>query len=280
MGIWKFLNWKFGLVSYKRLMFLLYYFMNNIICGNLFEVLPTLPIEMIDLCFTSPPYAEQRSDYYPGIATTEYPKFTLDWFNNVGRILKPHGSIVLNIREHEKHGCQDLYVLRTILHLCDNGWKLNGRFIWHKPIAAPLGSKKRLRRAFEDLYWFSKVEKPFIDAKALGKRGRIGFTNKRYFEMGLCCQHKEAIPDKVVRSTDVFSVGVNKNERGNPHPAQFPVKLAEEIISIFSPLKGCILDPFCGSGTTVVAAKLNDRNYCGIEIEQRYVDYALKRLQL
>jgi DNA modification methylase len=253
-------------------------YLNKIICGDLFETLPDMPESVINLCFTSPPYALQRSKYYPSIGIETYAEFTLKWFNLVSRTLVSDGSIILNIREHEKNGCQDLYVLRTILHLCDNGWKLNGRFVWHKPTAAPLGSKKRLRRAFEDLYWFSKVDKPYVNAKGLGRKGDVGFTNKRYFEMGLCCEHKEAIPDIIVRSTDVFSVGVSKNKKGNPHPAQFPEELASQLIQIFCPIGGCVLDPFSGSGTTAASAKRLGRSYCGIEIDKSYVDYSLGRL--
>ena len=253
-------------------------FINKIIHGDLVNVLPQIPESAINFCFTSPPYALQRSDFYPSIGEENYADFTVNWFNLVGRTLTPDGSIVLNIREHEKDGCQSLYVFKTVIKLVEQGWKLNGRFVWHKPAAAPLGSKKRLRRAFEDLYWFSRVEKPYIAAKALGKTGSIGFTNKRYFDMGLCCEHKDAIWDKPVRSTDVFSVGVGNNKKGNPHPAQFPEKLAEQLIQIFCPVGGCVLDPFSGSGTTAVAAKNNNRNYCGIEIEKSYVDYSLQRL--
>jgi DNA modification methylase len=251
---------------------------NKLFCGDAIQLLQQFPKDCVNFCFTSPPYAEQRNGFYDGINTLDYPSWTLQWFNLVGSLLKPDGSIILNIREHEKNGVQDLYVLKTIILLCESGWKYNGHFIWYKPASPPLGSKKRLRRAFEDLYWFSKVEKPYINPKALGKIGSTGFTNKRLFEMGISCEHSEAKEGQVVRSTDVFSVSISKNKKGNPHPAQFPEELASQLIQIFCPPEGLVLDPFVGSGTTAIAAKINGRNYCGIDKQQGFIDYAISRI--
>ena len=65
-------------------------------------------------------------------------------------------------------------------------------------------------------------------------------------------------------------------ELNNPHPAPFPVSLIERIIS--STTAKTVLDPFMGSGTTAIAAKMNNRNFVGIEISKEYVDLAEKRL--
>ena len=250
---------------------------NNIFVGNCVELLPSFPKESVNFVFTSPPYAEQRKNFYNSITTNDYPQFTLSWMNALKHSLTEDGSVVINIREHELNGVQDPYVLKTVLHLIENGWNWCGKFIWHKTISAPLGSKKRLRRAFEDLYWFSPTNKPYINAKALGKMGKAGFENKNYFNAGLCRQHKKMV-DAVVRSTDVFSVSLKKNLGGNPHPAQFPEELASQIIKIFCPDNGLVLDPFIGSGTVGAAAKNQGKSYCGIELNSAYVNYAQQRI--
>jgi modification methylase len=67
-----------------------------------------------------------------------------------------------------------------------------------------------------------------------------------------------------------------KQETNNPHPAPFPVALIDRIIS--STFANIILDPFMGSGTTAIAALMNDRNYLGIELYPEYVQMAEKRI--
>ena len=63
------------------------------------------------------------------------------------------------------------------------------------------------------------------------------------------------------------------------HPAVFPIELPTRIIySILGEEKGIIIDPFCSSGTTLVAAKILDKDYIGIDISEEYVNYAIKRL--
>lgn len=68
-------------------------------------------------------------------------------------------------------------------------------------------------------------------------------------------------------------------ERNNPHPAPFPLALpARAIYSIMDDNKGIIIDPYCGSGTTLVAAKLLGHDYIGIEISKEYADFAEARI--
>ncbi|MEM3342307.1 MAG: site-specific DNA-methyltransferase, partial [Thermoplasmata archaeon] len=69
-------------------------------------------------------------------------------------------------------------------------------------------------------------------------------------------------------------------ERENPHPAPFPIELPTRVIySILDEKKGIVIDPYCGSGTTLVAAKLLGQDYIGIDISKEYVQYAEERLK-
>lgn len=66
----------------------------------------------------------------------------------------------------------------------------------------------------------------------------------------------------------------------NPHPAPFPITLPVRIISsILNDNDGIVLDPYCGSGTTLVASKLLNKNYIGIDISEEYIAYAKERLK-
>ena len=69
-------------------------------------------------------------------------------------------------------------------------------------------------------------------------------------------------------------------ERNNPHPAPFPITLpARVIISILNGDDGIVLDPYCGSGTSLVAAKLLNKKFIGIDISNEYIQHAEQRLK-
>lgn len=83
----------------------------------------------------------------------------------------------------------------------------------------------------------------------------------------------------VARIGDVLVAPVGENEPGVEHPAMFPVALVEQLTRTFSTEGDLVLDPFCGSGQTLLAAKGCGRRYLGIEREERYVKLALERLR-
>ena len=62
------------------------------------------------------------------------------------------------------------------------------------------------------------------------------------------------------------------------HPAPFPLELAYRIVRMFSFVEDLVVDPFCGSGTTILAAMKTGRNSVGIEIDSKYIDLAKQRL--
>ena len=82
----------------------------------------------------------------------------------------------------------------------------------------------------------------------------------------------------VARMSDVITAPIGESEKGIAHPAKFPISVPEALIKTFCPKKGTVLDPFAGSGTTLLAAKQLGRSFFGIELEQEYVDLAKKRL--
>ena len=63
------------------------------------------------------------------------------------------------------------------------------------------------------------------------------------------------------------------------HPAPFPIELPQKFINLYTYKNDLILDPFLGSGTTAIAAKLLDRNFVGYEIEEEYIEIAKNRLK-
>lgn len=109
------------------------------------------------------------------------------------------------------------------------------------------------------------------------RKGGINF-NAGYFLPTYEVIYMIAKPDfKLIPKANAYGdVWEFKQEMNNPHPAPFPVELIDRIIS--STDAKTVLDPFMGSGTTAIAALLNDRKYLGIELSPDYVSMAKQRI--
>jgi DNA modification methylase len=252
--------------------------------GDCLDLLPTLEDGSVSLVVTSPPYAEQRAGHYEGVSDEDHPDFTVQWMSALAPKMTPDGSVFLAIRPHVKNGVLSDYVMRTRLAVRESGWHECEEMIWLKPDAPPLGSLKRPRRTWESLLWFSRSTNPYCDLKACGKESdRLGFEGSFRFGAGgngpLNGGQGVGRSSGVARISDVIVAPIGGNEPGLDHPAVFPLALAEQLVKTFSQLDDLVLDPFCGSGQTLLAAKGCGRRYLGIERQERYVKIALQRLR-
>jgi len=249
---------------------------NRIVCGDALALIPTVPNRSINLVLTSPPYTMKRKEQYGGIPEKEYPA----WMVSVMAALRPkltaNGSILLVIRSHVQAGVVSDYVLRTRLALRDDGWCECEELIWLKPDAPPLGSTERPRRTWENILWFSKTAKPYLDLRANGTfTDRIGFGGSHK----IATMPPGDFENGHSRTADHFTALMAENENGIHHPAMFPATLCEKLIRTFSREGDLVMDPFCGSGTTLLAAQSLRRKFIGIDIKKDYVELAAKRLR-
>ena len=258
---------------------------NTIICGNTFEVLPTIT-EKADLILTSPPYAEQRSNLYSSIAEEKYPQWTVNWMELCKPLLKDEASIAIVIRPHIHKGELSDYVLQTRLAVRKAGWIECDELLWIKPNSPPIGHVGRPRRSWESILWFSLNRKCYCDPKANGQPSqRIGFVGKKgkgKYISGLTTPEKWADKQGVSRCKDYVEIGTAEcdHSKENTHPAQFPVALCEWAIKLLCPVGGIVIDPFVGSGSTAVAAAQTNRNYIGIDCCEEYCQITKNRLKL
>ena len=255
--------------------------------GDCADVMAGLQAESVDAIVTSPPYAMQRKTTYGGIPEAEYPAWTVRWMNEARRVLKPDGSVIINIRPHIKGGVISDYVLRTRLALRDDGWAELEELIWHKKGGAPLGSTRRPRRSWESLLWYGKHGGAYSAPKAAGPMTtRVGLTpggRGRGDYVGDKHRNGNVPPPEPVaaRVSDVATLSTRLNEKSNglnDHPAPFPWQLAEWCGRLITPPGGTILDPFNGSASTGVAALRNCWNYIGIDAVPEYIEMSSKRL--
>ena len=240
----------------------------------------TLPAESVDAVITSPPYAMQRKDTYGGVAEVDYPAWTVAWMAEAMRLLKPDGSVIINIRPNIVKGQLSDYMLRTRLALRDAGWNEVDELIWHKTNAMPVGARRKPRRSWESLHWFAKHGQPYSDAVANGKPStRTTDVNKYGQHIKHGWTHYNAgsgVTPERSRCADIVSMSKGNAQTG--HPAPYPVELAEWMSRLICPAGGTVLDPFSGSASTGVAALRNGFDYIGIEAMSEYVDSSRLRL--
>lgn len=247
--------------------------------------LATLQDKSVSLLLTSPPYAMQRAKDFPSVEEREFPTWIVSVLDSARPKLVDGGNILIVIREHVRNGVISDYLLRTRLAIRDAGWHEIDVLIWSKPDSPPTGRMDRPRRAYEYVLWYSNSISPHCDPRACGARptgSRDGLSRPRY--VNIKAGHHGNQPfskfrhDDIARVTDVISAAVGTNSKNIDHPAVFPLPLADQLIRTYSVAGGLVVDPFCGSGTTLLAAKEAGRRYFGCDLVPRYVAMARKRL--
>jgi DNA modification methylase len=262
---------------------------NQILFGDCEEVLKNIPENSVDLIFTSPPYADQRTKTYGGIKPDEY----VDWFmpkaEQFLRVLKPTGTFILNIKERVVNGERHTYVIELILEMRRQGWFWTEEFIWHKKNSYPGKWPNRFRDSWERLIQFNK-DRNFnmyqdevmipVGNWAKERLSKLSETDLQRDESKVGSGFGKNISNWVGRDqvypTNVLHMATECYNRN--HSATFPVNLPVWFIKLFTREGELVLDPFSGSGTTAVAALELNRNYIGIDNNKEFVELAQNRI--
>jgi site-specific DNA-methyltransferase (adenine-specific) len=265
--------------------------LDSIICGDCEKILKAFPENSIDLIVTSPPYADRRKSVYRSVHPDKY----VDWFlpksKEFLRVLKNDGTFILNIKERVVNGERHPFVLELILEMRKQGWLWTEEFIWHKKNCFPGKWPNRFRDAWERVLQFNKKRKfkmyqdavmvPIGDwAKTrLRKLSKTDFRrDNSQTNSGFGKRVANWVGRKKVYPTNVLHMATECAFKN--HAATFPVDLPQWFIKLFTKEKDVVLDPFVGSGTSVVAARSLHRYFIGIDINPEYCENARERLFL
>ena len=221
--------------------------LNSVINGDCFKEIKKIKDNSIDLIATDPPYQINYND----IKWDK--KNSIDWdvlSQEFKRVIKKDGNIIIFQGWSE--------VLNTI-NVLNKYFKLRNWIIYDR--IKGRGTKKNLISTREDILWYTNSEKYTynkISSTILKKTGgSIGNKNgNKYRAMSNVW-------------TDISPIVPWSKER-EEHPTQKPLALIKRIINIFSNKGDTVLDPFCGCGTTCVASQSLDRQWIGIEKEEKY----------
>ncbi len=261
----------------------------DILLGDCKEKLKLLEENSVDLIVTSPPYADQRKSTYGGIHPDDYVEWFLPISEQLLRVLKPTGTFILNIKEKVVEGERSTYVMELILEMRKQGWIWTEEFIWHKKNCYPGKWPNRFRDAWERLLQFNKNRKfsmyqeevmvPMGDwanarLKNLSETDKIRDNSKVGSGFGKNISNwlnrDKAYPSNVLHLATECN---NKN-----HSAAFPEELPEWFIKLFTRENDIVLDPFMGSGTTLIVANRMKRNSIGIDIIPDYCEMVREQL--
>ena len=221
-----------------------------------------LPDECIHLMITSPPYNVGK-EYDRDLNIDEYRSLLRDVFQEVYRVLVVGGRICVNVANLGRRPYIPLhsYIIEDLQVL---GFQMRGEIIWQKGASAGSStawgswmsaSNPTLRDIHEYILVFSK------GSMGRKQKGENTISRDEFLEYTKSVWNFNAISAK--------SVG---------HPAPFPVELPYRLIQLYTYKGDVVLDPFCGSGTTCIAALRTGRHYLGFDNQKEYVDLARKRI--
>lgn len=264
--------------------------LTDIYLGDSKEKLNLLPDNSVDLIVTSPPYADQRKSTYGGIHPDKYVEWFLPISNQLLRVLKPTGTFILNIKEKVVNGERSTYVMELILAMRKQGWFWTEEFIWHKKNSYPGKWPNRFRDSWERLLQFNKDKKfnmyqeevmvPMGDW-AKNRLKNLSETDKKRDISKVGSGFGKNISNWVNRDkaypTNVLHLATECNNKN--HSAAFPEELPEWFIKLFTKQNDTVLDPFMGSGTTLIVANRMKRNSIGIDVIPEYYEMVRKQLQ-
>jgi site-specific DNA-methyltransferase (adenine-specific) len=240
--------------------------------------LKTLPSDSVNLTVTSPPYDSIRD--YNGFS------FSFEDFKTIAhelyRVTKPGGVVVWVVGDATDAGSETGTSFKQALEFMNVGFKLHDTMIYEKNTSSFPAKRTgtRYTQIFEYMFVFSKgspatanliCDKP---NKWAGHTNWGKNTNRCKDGTLITTTDIKPVPDFSPRN-NIWKYNVGKgfnssDPESHTHPAIFPEKLAEDHILTWSNPGDIVLDPFCGSGTTVKMAKKHKRHYIGIEISDAY----------
>ncbi len=220
----------------------------------------------IDLIVTSPPYNldikyKSHNDAQP---YDVYLKFTARWLKRCYGWLKDDGRMCLNIPldknkgGHQSVGADIIEIAKKI------GFKYHSTIIWNEG---------NISKSSAWGSWMS-ASCPYVIAPV----ELIVLLYKKSWKKTSGSRKSDITKEEFISWTNGVWTFKGESKRKIGHPAPFPVELPKRCIKLLSFVGDTVLDPFMGSGTTVVAAKQNNRNGIGIDMEQEYCFLAMNRI--
>lgn len=220
----------------------------------------------IDLIVTSPPYNVdiKYKSYKDGITYKAYLDFTREWIAKCLTLAKDDGRFCLNIPlDKNKGGQQSVYAdITTIAKQV--GWKYHSTIIWNE---------QNISRRTAWGSWLS-ASAPYVIAPV----EVIIILYKKRWKKIKGDKKNDIIKKEFMEWTNGVWNFRGESKKRIGHPTPFPIELPRRCIKLFTFVGDTVLDPFLGSGSTLIACALSNRKGIGIDVDKSYCELAMKRL--
>lgn len=240
----------------------------DLLLGDSFKLLKKVKDKSIDMIFADPPYflsnggisvqsgkmvSVNKADWDMNMPLDKKLDYNRRWIRLCKNVLKDDGTIWISGTMH------NIYFVGVALEL--EGFSIINNITWKKLNPPPNISTRAFTHSTETILWARKQLTPQLKGK----------HNFNYKEM------KELNGGKQMKDVWEFSLTKPSEKKEGKHPTQKPLALLERIIRASTKVNDTILDPFCGSGTTGIAAYSLKRNFIGIDNEKKYLDLTISR---
>jgi site-specific DNA-methyltransferase (adenine-specific) len=253
---------------------------DEVLTGDCLKHLADLPAASVDLAFADPPFniGYEYDVYDDRRSRASYLAWTADWIRAVRRVLRPAGSFYVAIG--------DEYAAEVKVRLDEAGLSMRNWIVWHYTFG--VSCKQKFNRSHAHIFYYVADPKRFsfnADAVRVPSARQTTYADRRANPTG-------KLPDDtwVLRPQEdgrFFSAeddtwyasrvcGTFKER--TEHPCQMPEAVLERIVRVSSNPGDLVLDPFAGSGTTLVVARRLGRRYLGIELSAEYAERIRQRL--
>jgi adenine-specific DNA-methyltransferase len=242
--------------------------------GNCLDLLKSIPDNSLQLVVTSPPYNIGK-EYEKKLDMGIYLQQQAHVIAECVRALSPKGSICWQVGNYVDRGA--IIPLDTVLYpiFSNLGLRMRNRIIWH--FEHGLHCSRRFSGRYETIIWFTKSDDYVFNLDPV--RVPQKYPGKKYFKGPkagqFSCNPLGKNPGDSWVIPNVKSNHIEKTE----HPCQFPVELIERLVLSLTNEDDWVLDPFLGTGTSVIAAIRHGRRGAGAEIVPRYLELARQRIQ-
>ena len=262
---------------------------HRLLCGDSRSpeaVAALLDADLAAIAITSPPYASQRKyDESSGFVPIR-PDQYVDWWEpvqaNVRQHLSPDGSFFVNIKEHCDDGQRHLYVKDlTLAHVRRWGWMFVDEFCWRDTKnGVPGGWNNRFKDAWEPVFHFAtgaiKFRPEAVSTQSTQCFDYSPANGKSSNGSGLKSgEPVGGLQGGMARPSNVLEIAAAAGADG--HSAAFPLGLPAFFIKAFTDPGDLVYEPFCGSGTTLIAAEQLGRRCVAMEISPAYCDISVAR---
>ena len=245
----------------------------SILHGDSLELLKQIASSSVQLIITSPPYNIGK-EYEVKQEYSDYLNEMKPIISELVRILRPGGSICWQVGNGVRRG--EVIPLDALYYpiFKSEGLSLRNRIVWC--FGHGLHAQRRFSGRHETVLWFTKGDEYVFNLDSV--RVPAKYPKKKHYKGPnkgqLSGNPLGKNPGDVWEITNIKALHPEKTD----HPCQFPVGLVDRLVRSLSNPGDIVVDPFLGSGTTIIAAAINGRKSLGIEISKKYIKISKQRV--